>query len=62
MAGGLYIFYVGGCFLIVLLVIAATVLMLWLGHLRHKQRTGSTAGFLEREPDPPGPPAESDKP
>ena len=57
-AGGLYIWLMSGCFLLVAVVIAVFAAVLYIGHRAEKRRTGSKAGFLEYQP----PQARSDLP
>jgi len=48
-AGALYIWLIGGCFGLVAVVVAVFAIVLYVGHVLHRRRTGSKAGFLEME-------------
>ncbi len=48
-AGALYLWFMVGCFGLVALLVAVLAVVLYVGHVLHRRRTGSQAGFLEME-------------
>ena len=51
MAGGLYIWIMGGIFISFVVIASIMALIFWFGHRMEKKETGATHGFLELPKD-----------